>query len=143
MKKEKTILIITLFILICIIIGLTMYLINQNKYIKTISYTEIKEKIENKDTFILYIKKDKCSACENFTPKFQSVLKENNITVYALNLSDLKEKENDELDTIITGIDATPTVIFYEKGIDIGARFVGSREKEYIKSKLTDLGYIK
>lgn len=142
MSKNKW-LIIGNLVLIAILISIIIISVNDNKYLKSINFQELKEKIENKETFILYIKKDNCSACQSFTPTFKKVLNQNKVTAYSFNLTDLKEKNKDEFDNLVTGINATPTVVFYEDGIDIGARFIGTREKEYITSKLKDLGYIK
>lgn len=142
MTKNKTLIIVNL-ILVIFLVFIIVILNNNNKYLKSISFQELEEKIESKETFILYVKKDKCSACQSFTPTFKKVLTKNKVTAYSFNLTDLKEKDEDEFDNLVTGINATPTVVFYENGIDIGARFIGTREKEYITSKLKDLGYIK
>ncbi len=143
MKKEKIILLVIIGCLLLLLIGGGIYKYNQNKYVKDLNLEEVKEKISNKDRFILYIKKDKCSACEAFSPKFKKVLAQYEIVVYSINLSKIDDDERDKFNELITGVDATPTVIFYENGVDVGARFVGTRDKDYIVSKLKDLGYIK
>lgn len=112
--------------------------------IKEISYQELKQKVEDKETFMLEIVQTGCSACEDFTPRFQKILKENNITAYSINLTNLSEEERTKLNDI-ANINSTPTVIFYENGEEesVSLRIIGAVNNEKINQKLKTQGYIK
>lgn len=126
---------------------LIMFLLTGCSYdcIKEISLDELKTKLENKETFILEIKQDGCSHCEEFNPKFNDVLSENNLVAYAINLTRLKEKkQTDEFNTMYS-FTGTPTVIFIKDGeeLPIYKRIVGSLDRKDIKKKLISAEFIK
>ena len=99
------------------IILCTFILCGCNKSVITdISYKEFKEKIDNKESFILYVSKDDCAQCKLFDPKFEGVLKDYNIKdVYKIHLNEFTEKETKEFDSILR-VSGTPNVIFVTKG---------------------------
>lgn len=137
-------LIICLIIVAILIAIILIFKEDTNKNYNEITYTEYQEKLNNKETFILYIHQTGCTACKNFAPKFKKVINENNITVYALNLSNLTKDEQTEFYNNISII-GTPTVIFYTDGLeeDENNRIVGVKTETIIKNKLKNMGYIK
>lgn len=116
---------------------------NKN-YVKEISYNEYKDLLKNKETFILEIMKTDCSACINFKPKLEEVANKYKVEVKYINTDHLNEENYQNLfdDTGITG---TPTVIFYDKGIEEtkSSRINGSVSTDKIISKFKANGYIK
>lgn len=114
------------------------------KYLKEISYSELLEKIENKETFFFEVMQDGCSYCQAFTPKLISVLKEYEITGYKLNMTNLTEEEYEEFDKNF-GIDGTPETIFITEGKEKTKlqRIEGNTSKTKIIAKLKSNGYIK
>ena len=128
MKKVlKTLLVITLIILStgC-----------KKAYLKEISYSKYHKMLESKESFVLEIMRTDCSACKSFKPNLEEFVNEYKVTVYYINTDHLSDKEKDKLFDE-TGISGTPTVIFYEKGVEetISSRIVGSVTKERIISK--------
>ena len=135
MKKYLKIGIVFIFILMLSGCG--------KNYMKEISYNEYKELITNKETFILEIMRTDCSACINFKPKLEQVSKEYEIEIKYINTDNLTDDEEEKLFDE-TGIDGTPTVIFYNKGIEKtkSSRINGSVSVDKIISKFKANGFI-
>lgn len=108
-------------------------------YLKEISYDEYKKLIENKETFILEVMREDCSACQSFKPKLESVAKEYKIEVKTISTDNLSDEELDEF-----AISGTPTVIFYIDGEEqtTASRINGSVSKDKIISKFKASGFI-
>ena len=115
-----------------------------DKFLQEITYKELKEKVNNKDSFILVVTRTDCSHCESFKPKFKDVLKSNNITAYELPNDKLSEKEAKEFkkDYNVLG---TPTTIFLRNGEEttVTNRLIGDVSTSKIKERLKSLNYIK
>lgn len=111
---------------------------------KEISFKDYKNLIENKETFILEIMKTDCTYCEKIKPKLEEIKKEYNIDIKVINIANLSEEDNNELEKII-GYSGTPTLIFYNDGIELtkSSRINGNATKDYIVSKMKTNGFIK
>lgn len=135
--KKRLLLVVTLFLVI-LCTGCS------KGKLKTIEYNELEKMLNNKETFILEVIQTGCSACEDFTPRFTNVLKENNITAYSINLKNLSTEETAEFDKIIN-INSTPTVLFFKKGEEesVSYRIIGAVTNEKIIEKLKAQDYIK
>ena len=109
-------------------------------YVKEISYDEYKKLVKNKETFILEVMREDCSACQTFKPKLESVAKEYEVEVKAISTDNLSNEELNEF-----GITGTPTVIFYIDGEEqtTASRINGSVNKDKIISKFKASGFIK
>lgn len=141
-KKMKRNLLKILFI---VIIGLTVSgcSLENLSPIKEIEYKQLKEKINNKETFILEVIQTGCSHCEEFSPRLKSILNDNHLTAFSINLKNLSDDERKELNDITT-IKGTPTVVFFQKGQDQTAhKIVGAVSNKIVTGHLKDLGYIK
>ena len=116
---------------------------NNNSYLDEINYNELKELMNNKETFILEIYQDGCSHCTVFNPRFKSVLNEYKVNAKALNMSNLTEEEYNNFRKEFGSI-GTPTVIFITKGDEKTKinRLVGEASKKEIIRKLKQNGYI-
>ena len=93
----------------------------------TITYEEILNKIEEKETFLVYIGRDSCKYCKIFTPIMTTILEESNLQtpIYYFFTQEYKNKINEEVsgaqeewDAIKSrlGIEYTPSFIFYKNG---------------------------
>lgn len=133
-KKIKFILV---FIAIIILTGC-----NNNNTITDINYNKLEEMINNKENFILEIVQTGCSHCEEFSPRFKVILKDNNIEAYSLNLYNLTDEEREKFKKLTT-ISGTPTVLFFEDGKETSNRIYGAVSNEKIKEHLKKGGYIK
>ena len=114
---------------------------SDGKTITEISYSELEEMIDSKDSFILEIIQTGCSHCEEFTPRFTAMLKTNDLTAYSLNLYNLSEEDRDKFDDL-TNVSGTPTVLFFEDGEEISTRISGAVSNNKIEDYLQEAGYI-
>ena len=140
-KKYKW-LIAFIAVIIALIVVAIVFSEDEGKYIKDISLNEVVDKIDNKDSFILYIKQTDCEHCKSFTPNFISVLSQNNIKAYSLNISNLSEEENTTYSELFD-VEGTPTVLFFDKGNESLIRIEGEQTKAKIKSKIEAAVFIK
>lgn len=141
MKKHLG-LIIFLIIIIALVVVAIVFSEDETEYIKEISLNDVIDKQEDKDSFILYIKQTDCEHCKEFTPTLMSVLRENDIKAYALNLTDLTEEEM-EIYTDTFDVNGTPTVLFFDEGNESLIRIEGAQSKAKVESKLESTGFIK
>ena len=112
--------------------------------IKEITLDELKEKIANKENFPLYVGNEGCSHCISYKPILEAVANENDIVIYHLDNSKLKEDEQSEFKSIIN-ISGTPTVAFITEGEEETTlnRIVGEASKESTIKRFKSNGYIK
>lgn len=112
--------------------------------IKEITLDELKSKIENKETFPLFVGNEGCSHCVSYKPILESVAKDYNITIYHLDNSKLKDKEYNEFKRIIN-ISGTPTIAFIEDGEEETTlnRIVGEATYDATVKRFKSNGYIK
>lgn len=115
-----------------------------NKHIKEISFKEFEKKIENKDTFAVYIGNKDCVHCVAYRPILEEVLDEYDINIYHLDNSKLSKKELSKM-TDYVNISGTPTVAFLVNGEEESTldRIVGESDKETTIEKFKANGYIK
>lgn len=118
----------------------------ENKHLITITFSELKEKINNKETFILLISQEQCSHCAEYKPILKKVLAKHDVYAYELKLDKpkLSKKETAELKDI-ANTSGTPTTIFIENGeeTNTSTRLVGTKTSSEIENRLKALGYIK
>lgn len=109
-----------------------------------ITMSTLKEKLENKDSFVLILSQDGCSHCEAYLKTVDNVISKYNVTIYDLNLSKLNNSEKNELSSLFS-ISGTPTTVFITEGEEKTSlnRIVGELEKDKLTQKLKNLGYIK
>ena len=121
---------------------LTLTGCSSNKIVD-LTYNELEDKIKNKDTFILQITNDGCSACETFYPRFEEIIKDNDLTSYKVNLAKLGNNMNDF--NKMFNIKGTPTVIFINKGEEESTydRIYGAVNNDKIIEKLKKQNYLK
>lgn len=112
--------------------------------LKTISFDELKEKMDNKESFILEVIQTDCSHCKEFSPRFKKVLKENDLTAYQIDTQKLSKDEKKEFDSIIY-VSGTPTVVFIKDGKETETyyRISGAVSNNKVIEKLKKAGYIK
>ena len=140
-----------IFIILAVIIAtlISLILIFSNKddnhsYLKEINYEDYINMVNDNETFILYVKQTNCKHCTAFTPIFTNVLNKNKVLAYVINLTDM---DNDNKETFLNelSINGTPTVLFFQEGVELGkfSRISGEKSAEYVTKKLKDLGFIK
>lgn len=138
------------FLVIAIIVATGIFLVYKLAFtdkteskLKNISVTELENKIENKETFVLVISQTGCSHCEQYLPELDRTLKEVNKEAYVLNVTGL-DKENTATLSKYVNFSGTPTTIFFTEGIEKTTlnRIVGYASKTKIIERLKSLGYI-
>ena len=141
--KNKKILYITLAVAIILSI-LIYFVINNKSYLTEISYDEIIEKIDNKESFILCITATDCIHCQNYKPKLEKIIKEYNITIYNTNIDNMTEKEYENFKTRLSFDGGTPVTIFIKDGTETttATRIEGNVSIEKIIKKLQKNDYI-
>lgn len=148
MKKKNIIVLIICLLLIGCFLGIYFLSKNSNKQesanLIELTGSTFKEKIENKDSFILLVTKEGCSHCAEYLPVFINVIDKYDITAYKLDLATLSSEEKSYL-ADIANISGTPTTVFIEKGEEETTlnRIVGSANRKTIETRLKTLKYIK
>lgn len=142
---------IFLGVIIILLIVLGTYLIYSLSFKNTdkesnlvnLSVSELEAKINNKDTFIIVITQTGCSHCEQYIPELNRTLKENNLTAYKLNITELNKEDSSILSRYIN-FSGTPTTIFFHDGFESTTlnRIVGYASQAKITERLKSLGYI-
>ena len=114
-------------------------------YLSEISYDEVIEKLDNKDTFVLLISQTTCSHCATYKPKLKDVSNEYEIDVYYIDVDLLEEDEYNELNSRLSfKTSGTPLTIFLKNGEEttVANRIQGDSSKDKIIKKLKSNGFI-
>ena len=89
---------ILIFVIILVgIFGIILFLSNQSPKYTEISYEQLIEKLNNKDTFVLLIGSDTCSACANYEITMKKVMKDTKVEIFYVNLHTLLEEDYNEI----------------------------------------------
>lgn len=126
--------------LVLLVIGVILLTGCSKSNLKEISYKEYKNLIDSKESFILEVMREECTACKSFKPNLEAVIDKYNIEVKYINTDKLSDDELDEF-----GISGTPTLIFYNDGVEetTASRLVGSVSQDKIIAKFKANGFIK
>lgn len=145
--KIKKILIICL--IIAILVGAFYLLINssdnnKNNLIK-LSYDEIINKIDNKESFVLVISRTNCSHCANYKPKLKEVAGKYNIKIYYIDTDELDKETLTKFTQKMSFDGSTPTTLFIKDGEEktTATRIEGDVSEERLIEKLKKNGFIK
>ena len=84
-------------------------------YVKKIRLSEVKDKINNKENFILYIGRESCPYCQKFAPKLAVAIQKTNQTVYYLD-NDSKERKDITSFAHDMNIKTVPNLSSFKKG---------------------------
>lgn len=146
MKKNNNIIYIITIILIIIISLLTINYLNTGKKssnLEQITHKQIKEKLKNKESFILVISQSTCSHCATYKPKLEQIAKEYGITIYYTNYDEEKNKEKLLEDLNLNG--STPITLFFKDGKETSIlnRLEGDLSQQKVIEKFKKMGFIK
>ncbi len=114
-----------------------------NSHLVLLNASEFKEKIENKESFIIIMTGSKCSHCESYLPIFKKVLADYDLTAYQIH-TDLLNNEEQAFVKGVATINGTPTVIFIKNGEEMSTmnRLVGEKSRTETIDRLKVMGYI-
>jgi predicted bacteriocin transport accessory protein len=108
-----------------------------------ISFDELKIKMNNNETFVIYIGSNECSACAVFSPKLDKVINKYNIDVDYINVGKLDYDEINELMTVINFGASTPKVFFVDNGeYSQYNQIKGNQPYDMVIQKFKENGYI-
>ena len=109
-----------------------------------ISANDFLNKIENKETFALYIGNENCSYCVAYKPTLEQVLNDYDITIYHLDNSKLTAEDFNKINPIMN-VQSTPTIVFIKNGEEKTTldRIVGKVSYEKTVNKFKKNGIIK
>lgn len=109
-----------------------------------IDYNEFIEKIENKETFALFIGSSTCQHCDAFKGTVNRIVKKYQVKIYYIDIHKFDENESKKFKTYIN-FSATPTTVFITDGEEQTTynRINGNLSYDKVVEKLTKAGYIK
>ena len=133
-----------LFILAIIIALLICGCGKEENHITEISYSNLKERLNNKESFVLYIGNKDCTHCQSYKPILTSVLNEYDIDIFQLDNTKLTTNEYNEFKSILS-VTGTPTILFITNGEEETTlnRIVGEKTKQETIDRFKTKGYIK
>lgn len=116
---------------------------NEDNHLIELTFDELEEKINNKDSFILLLSQTTCTHCLEYKPILKKVLAEYDIVAYEIEIDKLTQTEKAKLKDIANA-EGTPNTIFIENGEETNTanRIKGTATESKIKSRLKALGYI-
>ena len=110
---------------------------------RTLTYKTFKDKVKDKESFVLLVIQNGCSHCENFKPVFDKFANENNIDYFKLNLTNLSSNDGNDLNANYE-ISGTPTLMIFKDGVEQKAFTIsGEVPVKTLKTVFKQAGYIK
>lgn len=109
-----------------------------------VSYDELTKMIEKKESFVLVIGSETCSACESYKPTMEKIITTYNVKVHYINIYPLTQEQKAGL-LQYAYYTNTPTTVYFEKGVatENYNRLVGAVDYDTILASLKKNGYIK
>lgn len=137
MKKKSLILVLLVFLMCLTGCG------KKEKYTE-ITYKEFKQKIENKETFPLFVGSSDCFHCDNYKVTLNKFISKYKVDVYYIDVANMEKDEMNEFLTVVN-FKSTPTTVFITDGIEKTTynRIVGELPYSKVVSKFKKAGYIK
>ena len=143
--KNKIIILVSACLVILAGVFLVDYIISKS-YLNKISYNDVIEKIEDKESFILLISQTTCTHCMSYKPKLEEIANKHKIEIYYIDVDLLSDEDFDKLDSYLNFADAgTPVTLFVKNGEETSAatRITGDASSEKIEKKLKSNGFLK
>ena len=96
-----------------------------------INYSDFESKINEKESFVLFMWQEGCSHCESFKPTLNDTVKKHDVLVYSINLSELEDKEYSKIENK-TFIKGTPTMVYVKEGVVQSNKLIGNKKQDEI-----------
>ena len=111
--------------------------------IKKISLQEFFTKMDNKEDFVVYFGTSTCSACLEYKPVVEEMVKNYAVTIYYVELDHESADDKERLAAeYIDSIKFTPTTVFIKGGENIHM-VVGKVDYRNLKQELVKYGFLK
>lgn len=141
--KKKIIILCTIGVLLIIGALFANKFIGQ-KYFKSLTYDEVINKLENKETFVLCVSQTTCNHCQSYKPKLSKVANKYKLNVYYIDIDLLTKEEQKDFGKYINLSSGTPSTVFIKEGEErtVANRIIGDQSTEEIIKRLTQQGFI-
>ena len=106
---------------------------------------QVKEKIDNKESFILCISATYCRHCKEYKPKLEDISKEYRMDIYYIDFDKYSDEEQNLFRDYVSFDGGTPVTLFIKNGEEETTvnRINGNVSKDKIISKFKSNGFIK
>lgn len=143
--KNKIYLYLLIGVLVLVVIFFSYQMFFKKSNLKSLTYEEINEKIDNKDSFVLCLTSTKCSHCNVYKPKLEKVANKYDITIYYADVDTFDKEDYNKLKSEFSFDGSTPITIFINDGEEetTATRINGDISTDKIINKLKKNGFIK
>lgn len=116
----------------------------EDSYLIELTYKELEEKINKKESFVLVFTQSQCAHCHEYKPILKRTLAKKKFYAYEVVLDNLSKQEKAKLNDI-ANVSGTPTTVFIIDGEEVNSssRLVGIQQEDKIVNRLKYYGYIK
>jgi len=153
-EEKKSNLLNYILVAFIVIMGASIFvMLRENSSIKEVSYQEYVEKKKSDDYSVFLLARDGCSHCQLYKPQVNEVARENNLTVYYLDVDNLSEEEfydihdninalKDEYSSDNNAVLPTPTTVIFKNNTEIVSE-VGNIGYDGFMNLLKNSGMVK
>ncbi|MGC6174896.1 thioredoxin family protein [Lacrimispora sp. 38-1] len=134
MKKLVIILLVVLITCAIFSFSFTKLLATEKPLYQNINVDDIKERIDNKQSFVLFFYQKTCLGCKEIKPIINTYIHKTGNQIYAIDINDIDDKSYLIQNLNISG---TPTVIFYKNGIEKD-RIINIFNMELLEAKINE-----
>lgn len=128
-----------------IIIFVLSYFIffGKNNFIN-LNYSEVMDKIDNKESFVLCVSATDCTHCMDYKPKLKKIANSYDIKIYYTDVDTFNEEDYEKFKTDLSFDGDTPVTIFIKNGNEetTATRIEGDVSSEKVINKLKKNGFI-
>jgi len=144
MKKKNKFFIFSIIVFIIIILLLVLSNFFDKNNLTELSVSDVIEKINNKESFVLCISQTTCSHCASYKPKLEKVANEYDIEIFYIDIDKYEQDDVTEFKKNISFDGSTPVTAFIIDGNETTAsnRIFGNSSYDKIIDKLKDTGFI-
>ncbi len=142
MKNKKNII---MLVTICVLgVGIGYLLFNSNNNLIKLDYSDLENKIENKEDFVVCISRTTCSHCNDYKPKLKKIANKYKINIYYTDIDKYSKTELEKFNNLISFDGGTPVTIFIKNGEEktTATRIEGDVSTDKIIDKLKKNGFI-
>lgn len=132
-----------IIIIVLSLMCITLTGCGNGKDLVEIDYNELATKIENEESFVLYVGSSECSHCADYKPTLEKIIYKHNLDVYYINLAKLSAaKRKAVLDK--AEAQGTPMTVYIEKGKTLSEpRVEGARDYDTTLEFFKELKLVK
>ncbi len=147
MQKKKNIILGVLVCILIILVCILLFILGRKKdyqSILNIGLSEVKEKIDNKEDFVLCVSRTTCSHCQDYKPKLKKVGYKYKIDIYYIDVDLLNDDELKMFKNTVSFDGSTPITIFFKNGEEktTATRIEGDVSEEKLINKLKTNGFM-